>query len=582
VSAAARAAGLLVGVAVVGVAPRPAVAASSCAIAPGGGLTLTNVAAHGGRVVAVGSNGLVTTSTDGGGWRVRRSGAQHDLRGIAWAGAGWVAIGDGGTIVRSLDPSGGRWVRVPGIPSSSFRAIAARPGVVAVGGSNGVVLTSTDGGTTWHAAVSGTTSTLWGGTSSDGTLYLAGQNATMIASVDGLHWRRIRTAPRPTGNPASPRPFLWQIAIGGRRRVAVGDFGAILTSAAEGTLSAATSPTGEILRGAAYGHGRFVVVGSGGVVVSGPGSRAGWRSERPASMVDLRGVAWTGRRFVAVGDEGTVVDSADGRSWRLVTSAMPCALLGVARGAGRLVAVGGDGTILLSADARHWRPVPRITDQDLYAVAHGSGGFVAVGTGGVMIRSRDGREWSLNRRITRLNLHAVAWTGHEYLAGGDLGRVLSSRDGRRWTLVGFPGYHAVHAFAAHGDTIVVAGSGTVARSSGSARWRLQPIGFQHFWTGAAYGAGRFVVIGHNGTALVSTDAGATWTAATTSTAINLDAITWTGTEFVATGQGTAVASRTGTTWQTIPLGSRHSVRALASVGGHLVGVGDQRTIVQIR
>jgi photosystem II stability/assembly factor-like uncharacterized protein len=563
------------------VAPQPAIAASSCANAPGGGLTLTNVAAHGGRLVAVGSNGLVATSTDGTRWRVRKTGVHHDLRGVVWAGSNWIAVGDGGTIVRSRDPEGTRWVPVSGIPNASLRAIAAKPGLVAVGGSSGTILTSTDGGMTWRAAASGTKSTLWGGTSSHGTLYLVGQEATVVASGDGVHWRRVRAAPRPTGNPVSPRPFLWQMAIGGQRRVAVGDFGAILQSGASGKLTAAHSPTREILRGAAYGRGRFVVVGSGGVVVGGSGLRAGWRSERSATVVDLRGVAWNGRRFTAVGDEGTVIASSDGRSWRLLTSAMPCALLGVARAGGRLVAVGGAGTVLLSRDGRSWRQAPRPTNQDLYAVAHGSSGFVAVGTRGVMLRSRDGRSWILDRRATGLNLHTVAWTGREYLAGGDVGRVLSSRDGKRWAVVRFPGYHAVRGFAAGGGAVVAAGSGTVARRAVGCSWQLESVGFQHFWTGVAYGARRFVIVGHNGTALVSSDAGATWTSATTGTAVNLDAITWTGTEFVATGQGTAVTSADGTTWQSIPLGSRRSVRALAPYRGRVVGVGDLRAIVRI-
>jgi hypothetical protein len=38
--------------------------------APGGGLTLANVAAHGRRLVAVGSDGLIATATDPRHWTV--------------------------------------------------------------------------------------------------------------------------------------------------------------------------------------------------------------------------------------------------------------------------------------------------------------------------------------------------------------------------------------------------------------------------------------------------------------------------------------------------------------------------------
>ena len=402
-------------------------------------------------------------------------------------------------------------------------------------------------------AASGTSATLWGGAGGPGTLYLVGQNTTVVASSDGVHWRAVPTAPRPTGKAAAPRPFLWQMAIGGRHRIAVGDFGAILESGDAGRLAGVRSPVREILRGASFGRGRFVVVGSGGVIVAGTGARGDWRAGRSATAVDLRGVAWTGRRFVAVGDEGTVVESADGLRWHLAASAMPCALLGVARAGRRLTAVGGDGTVLVSANGRRWQRVPRFTSADLYSVARGSGGFVAVGTGGAAFRSSDGRHWIADRRVTRLNLHTVAWTGSGYLAGGDIGVMLSSRNGRGWRVVSFPGFHAVRAVAVGARTVVAAGSGTVARRAPGGRWQLQAVGFQHFWTGAAYGAGRFVIVGHNGTALISTDSGRIWTPATTGVAVNLDAITWTGDEFLATGKGIAVASPNGVTWAPVPL-----------------------------
>jgi hypothetical protein len=222
------------------------------------------------------------------------------------------------------------------------------------------------------------------------------------------------------------------------------------------------------------------------------------------------------------------------------------------------------------------------TTADLYSIAHGPKAFVVVGTGGVVMWSRDGLRWSLDRSVTSLNLHTVAWTGRVYTAGGDRGKLLTSTDGRRWGVVKrYPGYHAVRAIAANGGAIGLAGTGTVARNAAGGRWLLEPIGFQHFWTAVAYGAGVFVIVGHNGTELLSGDAGLTWVPVTTTAAVNLDAVAWTGTEFVATGQGTAVASPDGTNWQAIPVKSRYSVRALALFEGHLIGVGDQRTIVQV-
>ena len=300
--------------------------ASSCLAAPGSGLTLANVAAANGVVRAVGSNGLIASARDLDSWRVERTPIVHNLRGVAWTGTRWVAVGDVGSV---LYLQNGRWVSVPGLPNSGLRGIASRPGLVAAAGSNGVLLTSRDG-IGWTVADSGTTGLLWGGTRVGSSLVFSGQNAALIASGDGISWGPISSSPLPTGNPLAPRPLLWQLAASGQQMVAVGDFGAILQGTAAGGLSGVNSPTDEILRGVTVGGGRWVAVGSGGTVLFSRDGRS-WQRERSPSTVDLRGVTWTGRRFVAVGDQSTVISSADGLRWRIDQTAMPCALLGIAR-----------------------------------------------------------------------------------------------------------------------------------------------------------------------------------------------------------------------------------------------------------
>ncbi|HTA05072.1 MAG TPA: hypothetical protein VK774_01810 [Solirubrobacteraceae bacterium] len=545
---------------------------SGCEKAPGGGLTLANVAAASGIVRAVGSNGLIASSTANvARWRVEPTPLVHNLRGIAWSGTRWVAVGDVGSILYLNE---GRWTAVPGLPNSGLRGIAARPGLLAASGSGGVLLTSPDG-IDWTPATSGTTGLLWGGTHVGSTLLLSGQEATVLASEDGASWRALPTFPLPTGSTIAPRPLIWQLAASGSQIVAVGDFGAILEGTLPGGLRGVRSPTNEILRGVAYGNGHWVAVGSGGTLLR---SRDGlrWTVERSPSDVDLRGVAWTGRRFVAVGDEGTVLSSPDGRAWRVDTSAMPCALLGVASDRDRLVAVGGGGRLQLSSDGRRWRPASSPTKKDLYAVTRGPSRFVAVGAKATVMTSADGRRWARRAAPASLNLHAVTWTGSEYLAGGDRGVMLSSRDAVRWRrVVGYPGFHSIRSFATGGTSEIAAGAGTIAlRPAPNVAWQLLPVGLGKFQTSVAYGDGRFVVVGHNGESLVSTDAGATWSATTSGVTQNLDAVLWTGSDFLATGEGVAIESPDGRAWRQMAIDDRHSVRALARWRGGLVGVGD--------
>jgi hypothetical protein len=546
-------------------------AAQRCATAPGGGLTLANVAAAGGVVRAVGSNGLIASTRDLSRWRVERSPVVHNLRGIAWTGRRWVAVGDVGSIIYRR---GTQWVAVPGIPpTTGLRGVAARPGLVVASGSAGVLFTSPDG-IHWTLAQSGTTRLLWGGTRVGSSVAVSGQDSTVIASRNGVDWKSVLVAPLPTGNTVAPRPLLWQLASAGRQLVAVGDFGAILQGTLTRGLRGVHSPTVEILRGVTHHGGSWVAVGSGGVVLSSRDGRR-WRREPDPTTVDLRGVAWAGRRFVAVGDEGTVISSADGARWRVDQTAMPCALLGLARGAGRFVAVGGRGRVQVSTDGRRWASVPPPTREDLYGVGHGPRGFVAVGASGTVLTSRSGRRWIRVTAPTRLNLRAVSWTGSHYLAGGDRGVMLSSPDARRWRRVRFPGFHSIRGFATDRTTVIAVGAGTIARQSDpSASWQLETIGLGKFQTGVACGDGRFVVVGHNGGVQVSRDGGMTWSPGTSGVTDNFDAVIWTGTRFVATGDSFAIASSDGFTWYQLASRARHSLRALAIASRDVLAVGD--------
>jgi hypothetical protein len=550
-----------------GLKARPA-----CSAAPGGGLTLANVASAQGTVRVVGANGLIARATAGdlNRWHRERTSIVHNLRGIVWTGARWIAVGDVGSI---LYRDHGRWRSVPGVPSTGLRGVAARPGLVAAAGSGGVLLTSRNG-IAWSVADSGVSGLLWGGTRVGSRLVFSGQGSTVISSAHGLHWEPVSVAPSSTGNPIAPRPLLWQVAASGGHVVAVGDFGAIESGTLAAGLTAVHSPTDEILRSVVHGPDRWVAVGSGGTILS---SRTGasWTKVTSPVTLDLRGVTWTGRSFVAVGDEGTVISSPDGRHWQVDESAMPCALLGVAAGAGRLVAVGGSGRIELHPAHARWRTVPRATDQDLYAVTRGLGQFVAVGADATVLSSSGGRRWVRHRVPATLNLHAVSWLGHAYLAGGDRGVLLSSGDGRHWRRLAFPGFHSIRGFATDGSSVVAAGAGTVAtRASAGGPWDLQSIGLGHFQTGVAYGDGRYLVVGHNGEVLASTDGGSTWQPQSSGVSQNLDAIVWTGSRFIATGEGVSITSVDGTQWRPLRAVSSRSIRALTVWRRSVIGVGD--------
>jgi photosystem II stability/assembly factor-like uncharacterized protein len=218
--------------------------------------------------------------------------------------------------------------------------------------------------------------------------------------------------------------------------------------------------------------------------------------------------------------------------------------------------------------------LPRPTHEDLYALAHGPAGFIAAGAGGTVLQSLDGQRWVSRRVDTHLNLHAVTWTGHEYLVGGDRGRLFASSDGARWTAVSFLGFHSIRDFATEAGTTVAAGAGTIARRAANGTWTLESVGFGRFQTSIAAGAGRFVIVGHNGEALVSTDRGLTWSPGTTGVEINLDRVVYADGRFIATGEGRALVSSDGLSWRALVLPTAGSIRSISVNGAVLVAVGD--------
>lgn len=549
-----------------------AAGAASCAAAPGRGLTLANVASHGRQLVAVGSDGLIATATNPAGpWKVEKTPVHHALRGVVWTGKQWVVVGDVGTILTRV---GGTWQAATGTPPASLRGVAAAGDSVFAAGTGGAVETSNAAGTSWHSVPSGTTNTLWGGTGVGSGIALAGVESTVVASLGGAPFTVVATHPKPTDSTEARRPFLWQLGSDGHEVVAVGDFGSILEGTLAGGLTGVRSPTEEVLRGVAHADGLWVAVGSGGGVLW---SRDGihWKEGSAPTTVDLRGVTHTPAGWVAVGDQSTVIYSTDGVHWRVGVTAMPCALLGLAKSGSGLVAVGGSGRVLRSGDGRRWSPVARPTGEDLYGVTRGPGRFVAVGADGTLLTSGSGATWTRRATGTKLNLHTVFWTGSEYLAGGDRGIVLTSRDGSGWRRIKFPAFHSVRAFATGNGAVVAAGAGTIARRpAAGAPWELESAGFQHFQTSVAYGGGRFVIVGHNGQALVSTDGGVTWTAAKSGIEDNLDAVVWTGHGFLATGEETAIFSPEGVQWTPIKVPTHYNLRALMTKGNAVIGVGD--------
>jgi hypothetical protein len=228
------------------------------------------------KLVIVGDNGTILTSSSGIEWTQRASPTTQSLNGVVWGADKCVAVGDAGTIITSSD---------------SY---------------------------TWTNRVSGTMAVLKSVAYGDGKYVAVGNSGTIVTSIDGITW---------TNNSAATTSTWNSITYGGGQFVAVGnDNGApaIITSknGADWTtqpLPGATYP----LVGVAYGEGSYVAVGSGGCTQTSPDGII-WTQSVIAS-VDLYSVAYGYNvygypEFFAVGLNGAIYRSDDGMTWEVDTS----------------------------------------------------------------------------------------------------------------------------------------------------------------------------------------------------------------------------------------------------------------------
>ncbi len=217
----------------------------------------TNSAA--GSFAAVGAGGAIFTSSDGISWtsQTAPSGFSSNLNAVTGyaayqnnsttPGLRWIAVGDGGSSIYSLD--GINWV-TGGSTTQTLRAITQTAGTYFAVGDAGTIVSTSDGITwTTHTNTSYIANNLNGVTR--GSIYVAvGDNGTILTSSDGgSNWVVPTTVP--AGIAAiSLRKVTAYVGVYGSIYVAVGNAGTVVTSIDGGaTWVLQTAPTSSDLVG---------------------------------------------------------------------------------------------------------------------------------------------------------------------------------------------------------------------------------------------------------------------------------------------------------------------------------------------
>lgn len=220
----------------------------------------------------------------------------------------------------------------------------------------------------------------------------------------------------------SSRPYLWGVAAGPDRIVAVGRVGTILSSA----------------------------------------DAVSWSTEESGIQTGLIDVCHTGDAFIAVGFEGRILHSVDGQSWTRIESGLANFLSGVSWDAlsNYGVICGEAGTVLSSRDGRNWQRESSGSGTELTAVAQANGLAVAVGRVGTVIYSTIPGQWKTGVSGTSRDLLGVVSVDDHFLALGEDNAILVSTNGLNWRDQGRPGDYAFYdADQINGINVVVGSPG---------------------------------------------------------------------------------------------------------------------------
>lgn len=164
---------------------------------------LQGLGMHGDTIVAVGKlarlsggegAGIFVSADAGLTWTSVDAGGYPALRGVAFSGGWWLAVGERGIILRTQNPAG-EWLPADSPTLQTLRAVQGAPAVFLAWGEAGVMLRSADSGATWSQVAAG--SGYWPGAIAnlDGFFVLSGgEKAAGVSSRDGISWKLPKSA----------------------------------------------------------------------------------------------------------------------------------------------------------------------------------------------------------------------------------------------------------------------------------------------------------------------------------------------------------------------------------------------------
>lgn|GEM_PF-2131807 len=300
--------------------------------------TLNKVVFKNGKFVAVGTSGIILTSTDGNVWSQQLSGTTKNLNAVCWGNNQFIAVGNAGTILTSPDAI--VWMYHQFDTTENYNAISFGGNKVIVAGSithldaydfnrnRAIILSSLDD-TTWTYRLNGIADSIYEifsvsyGNSGFVALcnpYISDQS--ILFSSDGNSW---------TGQSRTLDFFnesgVWNVTWGKNQFIAVG-IGSHCTVVYH-TVSCSNTSS-------------FLSSSDG----------TNWIT--PTTNSELRYITWCNDKFYGFPrDSSKIMTSSDGTTWTIANVSSLNTLHDVAWGADQYIVVGGNGVILTTSTTYH-------------------------------------------------------------------------------------------------------------------------------------------------------------------------------------------------------------------------------------
>jgi hypothetical protein len=355
--------------------------------------------------------------------------ATNDLLSVAYSGGTWVAFGSPDKFYVSYD--GVIWTNTPAPVSEQIRAVYATPaGFIAVG-DNGTIITSNDLGVTWSVETSGTTANLLAVHFNSVTnLYLTvGTGGKILSSADGSNWNTNVSGVTITLNAIAYNPT-------GIGYVVVGAAGTALLSLTGSTWITQTTGATANLTGITFDGGSYIATGAGGIILTSVNG-VNWFARTSGTTQNLSAVTVGNIANVAtlitVGANGTTLSSVDGAgaTWSPITTGTTNGLSNISFGNGTFYTVGTNGIILETGNvANGWSNV------SIPGTLDGSANFTydplteTLSVPNLNVANLQANLYSANtvvaNQIVALNYANLGDVGNIYIGGGNANSVLST------------------------------------------------------------------------------------------------------------------------------------------------------------